>query len=785
MRRSFQCDNKRCDTHVIRPQGESVARNHPGRQPQDDRLLTGPRVHVIALLVAIKAAGAVSAPAQGPSPPGVSVHPIPATDTPVIVDGILDDPAWADAWRTELPYEVQPGDNADAPVRTEVLLTHDDRHLFVAFRAHDPDPRQIRAHLCDRDEAWSDDWVGVVLDTFNDERRNYLLLVNPLGVQMDNIEAWSNGDTAWDGIWTSAARMTDWGWTAELKIPFATLRFQRSEGPQVWGFDAIRGYPRNIFRQMGAFPRDRDNNCYLCQAIKIEGFAGVTPGRNLEIVPTLTSARTDQREDFPDGPLEQGAGEIEAGLTVRWGITPNLTLSGTLNPDYSQVEADALQLDINEPFELFFPEKRPFFMEAADFFETPLNTVYTRMMREPDWGAKISGKEGGHTIGSYVVQDQITNIVFPGSQESDSDSFEFENTSMVARYKRDLGARYTLGAIYTGREGDSYFNRVAGVDGDLRLSPKDRVLFQMLGSSTQYPDEVAEEYDQPLGEFDDLAAELLYLHTTRNWEWWAQYRDIGADYRADLGFMPKVDFRHTEAGFGHTWLPDGATWYSELELLTKVSFSEDQEGNLLEDELAVMFNYQGPLQSHSFIRPSRKREGYDGEEFDLNEVSLHTCLNPNRNTHAWLNLILGDQIDYANTRAGNRVQVTAGFWYRIGRHLYLEASDTHETMDVDPGWLYRANIAQMETAWQFNPRTFVRGILQYTDYNYNLDLYLDPEDLDDEERHLFTQFLFSYKVNPQTVIFVGYSDNSYAYNGAGLTQGDRTFFVKLGYAWLL
>jgi hypothetical protein len=356
---------------------------------------------------------------------------------------------------------------------------------------------------------------------------------------------------------------------------------------------------------------------------------------------------------------------------------------------------------------------------------------------------------------------------------------------MVARYKHDLGARYTLGAIYTGREGGEYFNRVAGVDGDLRLSSKDRLLLQILGSNTRYPNDVADDFDQPLDAFDDWAADLQYLHETRNWGWWAQYRDVGTEFRADLGFMPRVDFRHTEAGLSHTWLPGRSSWYSQMKLVTKVSFSEDQEGNLLEDELAAMFVYNGPLQSHSVIRPSRKREGYDGEEFDLDELFLRTSLKPNRHSQVWLSLTLGDQVDYANTRPGERVRVAAGLWYRIGSHLYLEARNTHENMDVDQGWLYRANIAQMETAWQFNPRTFVRVILQHTDYNYNLDLYLDPEGLDEQEQNLFTQFLFSYKVNPQTVIFVGYSDNSESYNGTGFTQADRTFFVKLGYAWVL
>jgi hypothetical protein len=193
--------------------------------------------------------------------PEQSPHHVPRTGGTITVDGALDEAAWASAWSYELGFEVTPGENIPAIVRTEVLLTHTDTHLYVGFRAFDPEPSAISAHLSDRDNIGNDDWVGVVLDTFNDERRDYLLLVNPLGVQLDQIETWPDGGTVWDGIWDSAARITDWGWSVEMEIPFSTLRFQRSEGPQVWGFDAIRGYPRNIFRQFGAFARDRGNNC--------------------------------------------------------------------------------------------------------------------------------------------------------------------------------------------------------------------------------------------------------------------------------------------------------------------------------------------------------------------------------------------------------------------------------------------------------------------------------------------------------------------------------------------
>jgi hypothetical protein len=755
--------------------------HHPllARQPQVRRAMTRFGAAAASLVLTGWWPGQLpAAPTADPVP-----NRIPRTTSAISIDGLLDEAAWRSAWTAELPYEVRPGENTPAPVRTEVLLTHDQSFLYVAFRAWDAEPSAIRAHLTDRDEAWSDDWVGVVLDTFNDQRRNYLFVVNPLGVQMDRIESWPGGSTPWDGIWQSAAQIADWGWSAELRVPFSSLRFQRSEGTQVWGFDAMRGYPRSVFRQMGSFPRDRSNNCYLCQALKIEGFAGVSPGRNLEIVPTLTSIRTDERPDFPAGDLVSGNAEVEGGLTARWGVTPNLTLSGTLNPDYSQVEADARQLDINEPFELFFDDKRPFFMEAADFFDTPLDVVYTRILREPVWGLKLTGKEGPHTVGSYVVEDEITNILLPGSQSSESVSLDQSNTSTVARYRHDLGERHTLGMLLTDRRGRGYSNSVAGIDGDLRLSETDRVVLQLLGSTSRYPDDLADEYDQPVGDFEDWAAELLYLHETRTWEWWAWYRDIGRDFRADLGFMPRVDMRLGEIGVGYEWLPTDSSWYSELDLKAALSHAEDQNGALLEDEAAVMFTYHGPLQSHSVIRPSSGREGYDGREFDIQRLFLHSCLKPNGSSHLWLDLEVGDQVDYDNTRPGDHVLVHGGLWYRIGRHLFLELQATNETMDVAEGWLYRANIAELTAAWQFNPRAFVRAILQRVDYDYNVELY--QADQAARYRELFSQLLFSYKLNPQTVLFVGYSDNSYGDHVNPVTLSDRTVFVKLGYAWVL
>jgi predicted porin len=183
------------------------------------------------------------------------------------------------------------------------------------------------------------------------------------------------------------------------------------------------------------------------------------------------------------------------------------------------------------------------------------------------------------------------------------------------------------------------------------------------------------------------------------------------------------------------------------------------------------------------VRPSRVREGYNGRNFDFSRLRLHFCGKPNGHSHAWLNLHGGGQVDYTNTRPGDFLNINAGLWYRFGRHLYVEPDYTRERMTVADAWLYTSSIGQLTASWQFNPRLFIRAILQYVDDEFNAEFYGD--DRDSEERLFFAQFLFSYKLNPRTVFFVGYSDNSSATQDYALTLSDRTLFVKIGYAWVL
>ena len=503
------------------------------------------------------------------------------------------------------------------------------------------------------------------------------------------------------------------------------------------------------------------------------------------MVPTLTASRTDVRDELPDGPLVAGGLDTELGVTARWGMTPNLTLSGAVNPDFSQVEADARQLDINEPFALFYDEKRPFFMEGADFFNTPMDAVYTRMIRDPAWGVKLTGKEGSHTIGGYIVQDDVTNIVVPGSQGSSGTSLEADNLSTVLRYQHDVGNRHTLGALITDREEThDYNNRIAGLDGDFRISEQDRITLQLLGSRLSTPTTSPLRSSSLTRASKISRPNSIYEHQTRTLSWWGVYSDVGTDFRADLGFMPRVDYRFGEVGANYAWNATATSWYSKIDLELKLNHSEDQTGILLDEEAEVQLTIQGPLESFVEVQPSHRREGYGGKEFEMNGLAL--LAQPQAEPQpASLDRPGGRRAGRLHQRpaSGDAVNVDLGLVYRLGRHLRIEVENLHETMGVDRGWLYRANIAQLEGTWQLNVRTFIRAILQHVAYDYNAELYEDGRSSSESEE-LFAQLLFSYKLNPRTVVFVGYSEDSRGDSGYDLTTASQSVFAKLGYAWV-
>jgi hypothetical protein len=730
---------------------------------------------VIVFQSALMAAGEESENSEG------IPRRVPRIDAEIKVDGYLDEEVWNEAVKIDANIEVSPGENIPAPVTTEVYIAYDNSNIYVAFKAYDPDPSQIRVNYCDRDNIWDDDWVLILFDTFNDERRCYDFACNPLGIQADIIESVSGGGGSWDAIWESDGRITEEGYIVEMAIPFSSLKFPREGGMQIWGFDAVRSYPRKVRHHIGSFPRDRNNNCYFCQLEKLTGFSDVIPGRDIELVPTFTSLVTQEREIDPLGPFNEDYSN-ELGFTSSWGLTNNLKLSATLNPDFSTIEADVIQVDINNPFEIWYPEKRPFFLEGDDFFETEIDAVHTRTLADPNFGIKLIGKEGNNTIGFFTAQDAVTNIVIPSLEGSDSETREMKSHGTVLRYLRDFGESSNIGLLLTDREGEDYYNRVFGLDGIFRLGKSDRVEWQALGSRTLYPEEVTSGYDQPTDAFTGRGVEIGYLHNTEKYNLFGEYKEMSPDFRADLGFENQTGFRFVDVGGNHIWRDGPEHWFTWMSIYVGADIGMDYDNNVRRKTLKGEFAYNGPLQSYFGVFGNLSRDFYEGEEFNTSYLNYWVGGKPAKwfNVNLWS--VFGNQIDYDNTRPGKGLQMGVSVTLKISPRLSVYLDHYYECLNISAGRLYTANREYIKLMYHFNERMFMRTIFQYANYKKDPFLYID--EVAPEEQEFLSQILLSYKINPRTGFYIGYTDNYFGDSDIGITQTDRGLFAKIGYAWI-
>ncbi|MEQ8315686.1 MAG: DUF5916 domain-containing protein [Gammaproteobacteria bacterium] len=712
-----------------------------------------------------------------------SNYDIPRVTSRPDIDGALAEGEWADAITVAITVETEPGENIPAPVDTEALLMEDGETLYVAFIAQDPEPGQIRAFYRDRDRLWDDDWVGIVLDTFNDERRAYEFYVNPLGVQADDI--WDDvnfrEDEAWDAIWDSAGQITNFGYTVEMAIPLRQLRFSPSDGPQTWGIDLVRQYPRDRENRLSVVPRDRDIVCYLCQLAKADGFADLEPGVNLVVIPTLTTIANESR-DPANGDWMGGDPEYEASLDVRWGISQDTYLNATINPDFSQVEADRIQLDINQTFSLFFPERRTFFLDGADYFDTFQNLVYTRNIAQPEIGAKLTGKTGPHTYGLLAADDEFTSFIVPRSLSSRVASLgQVSSEAVIGRYRYDIFDNSTIGGLVTHRQGDGYSNSVVSLDTTLRPNNQDAIYIQHMYSESEYPLQIQNQHGQA-ADLSDSSTVVEYQHNERNWDWRIGHYDWGKDFRADLGFINRVDYIYQVATLGRTWWGEGDDFFNRVRVALDYDRTEDQSGLLLEEEFEVFLNMNGPLQSSLFGLFGGSKTYWNGQYFDEQFNTLNISFLPTQNLELGLNMRFEDVVDFANTRLGSSTRLGPQVRYQFGRHLQLNLDHTWQEFDVDGGRLFTANLTSFRTTYQFNNNSFLRVILQYDDRDRNQDLYTFP--VESRSRELTTQLLYSYRVNAATRFFVGYSDAGFQDDSQdSIYQTNRTFFAKFSYAW--
>jgi hypothetical protein len=711
---------------------------------------------------------------------------LPHSTDAVEIDGVLDDAIWRSALSLPLTIETYPRENQTPEVETTAYLVENGDQLLIAFDARDPEPRSIRAYLRDRDSAFNDDFVGVVLDTFNDQRRAFEFFVNPYGVQMDLIQddVNRNESSAWNAIWDSAGEINERGFTVEMAIPFSQLRFPRADGEQTWGIDVLRFRPRAQRVRISNNAQDRNRNCYLCQFGKFTGFANAEPGRALELVPTLTATRTDSRAATGAGPLVRGDFESEAGLGLRWGITPDLTLDVALNPDFSQVEADFAQLEENATFALFYPETRPFFLEGEDYYTTPLQAVFTRTVADPDAGVKFTGRTGSNTIGVFATNDTVTNLLLPGPFGSQTTSLAQDSDAFVGRYTRGFGRTSTISALVTSREGDGYSNEVAGFDGRYFINDQSTLRFQYLDSRTRYPADVVAQFGQA-EELEGDAWRVEYRYGSRDWFAQIWHHDLDPAFRADSGFISRVGVVQDRFETNRTFYGDEDAWYTDYRIGLQGGRSETADGQFIDRNLQPFVSFQGPMQSFVRVGAGPRKEFWNGQTYDLDTGFVFSQFRPRSGLNVSMQIQRGETIDYTNSRMADQRRIQPQVDWNATRHLLVRLRYTNDRLSaVDGPTIFHANLTDLRLTWQFNVRSFVRLTLQDQNVERNVNLYMNRLLTDPSSSSLATQLLYSYKLNPQTVLFAGYSDNQLEDDlTRELEKTGRTLFLKLSYAW--
>lgn len=708
---------------------------------------------------------------------------IPRITVPPVIDGAIEQLEWASAETIMLDIETNPGENIPSQVVSQALIMEDGETLYVAFISWDPDVTQIRAFYRDRDGVGNNDRVGIVLDTFNDQRRAYEFHANPLGVQMDAINDDVNNryDNSWNAIWDSAGRINEDNYTVEMAIPLKQLRFNDQLPEQTWGVNFVRNYPRGRNFNISNTPRDRNRTCYLCDISKVQGFANLESGRNLEIIPTMT-ASLERDRDPKVGKWEQQDVDPEGSLDLRWGINQNIYLNATVNPDFSQVEADRTQLDTNTTFSLYVPERRTFFLDGADYFNTYLNLVHTRNIADPDFGAKITGKSGNHSYGLLSANDTVTSFLIPGSLGSSLATLgETESDISVMRYRYDVMENSAVGAVVTNRQSDDYRNTVYGVDGVFQLTNSDAITVQSLRSETEYPLLVQNRFGQ-LPSISDSTHVVDYRHRDRRWDWFATYVDYGEDFRADMGFINQVDYRKLTVRAGHTWRWGADNFFSRIWFAADWDKTLDQSGLELEEEVEFFLEMDGPLQSRLNGLFGGSETYWDGKYYDeqFNQVSVN--FRPDSDLFLNFYFRLEDVVDFANGGLGRSLRLGPEVTFSWGPHLQLNLEHQYQKFDVDGGTLFTANLTDGRITYQFSPRSFLRFTVQHTDQDREPGLYKRP--VQSRSRTLASQILYSFRLNAASRFFIGYSDAGFqndSYDSMETTN--RTVFAKLSYAW--
>jgi hypothetical protein len=707
----------------------------------------------------------------------------------ITVDGDLSEEAWRNATRIDRWYEVNPGDNTEPKVRNVGWLTYDDKALYAAFEFEDPNPKSMRAPYADRDDigGGSNDYAGVILDTRNTGHTGVFFVVTPRNIQYDSVSDDSSGeDASPDFFWQSATKIGERGWTLEIRIPFSSLRYKNVD-PQRWGIMLYRNYPREYHYQFFSAKLPRGGNCFICRENRLEGLERLPSGGHLVAAPYVSASESAHPAAGPGSRFVSEPVKPHGGVDVKFTPNADTVVDFTVKPDFSQIESDTAQISANERFALFFPEKRPFFLEGVDLFQTPIQAVYTRTITAPRWGGRITGKSAGVRYTVLVADDAGGgSAILPGPTGSDFASQDFGSTVAVARAKRDIGLSF-VGLLATDREARDgrAHNRVAGPDFQWRPSGSDVITGQWLVSDSRTPNrpDLASEWTGQ--SFHSQAGMLQWSRSLKHFDTFNQFKRIGDRFRADTGFIPQVGYREFVSFSGWTVRPKG--FVSRQRTFFGYEQQNDGQGSLISRKIEPGMGMDTRWGGFMQYRLTNDRVRSGERLFDRNRFNYIIFFAPSRRvSQIGLFGSAGQEIDFANSRRGRGISNELNATLNPTNHLAFQLTANLRRLNIDDATgasrrLFTAQVSRVKSTYTFSARMFARGILQYVSTRNDPSLFLNP--VRAKSGSLEGSALLAYKLNWQSVMFVGYGDTRELSEADRFEKQDRQFFVKLSYAF--
>ena len=710
-----------------------------------------------------------TAAAQTPARPTLTAV---RTDRPPVIDGRLDDAMWRTAALIDTFVQEEPIEGAPASERTEVRVAYDSEQLYIGIAAHYADVGLRRANRSDRDRTDEDDTVTVFLEPFLDYLRGYSFSVNGYGVQRDamivvqNATSDAGGNTSFNALYSSGGQLAEDGWTAEMAIPYKSLRYP-GRGPgeaHRWGFQVRRQIKSKDEAAVWA-PVSRADPNFLAQIGVLTGMTDFSTARNFELLPTFTAVHTgtlDTRTgSFTNADVEEG------GVDLKYGINSNLTFDFTYNPDFSQIESDNQQIEVNRRFAINFPELRPFFLEGREIYEIAggFRAVQTRKIVDPRYAAKLTGKVGTRTsLGLFFADDEA-----PGKVAATDPAFEKKAQTVLARVKYDLYRNAHVGVVFTDREFVRDYSRLLGFDAALPIGVTKNLGFRFYRSDRE--DIGARR--------SGWSTETTLRHNGRNLGWSLIQGAISPDFGSELSFIERTDQIESMPSISYRWYPE--TWIRNWGPNFGNNRLWDFKGDLQNEDYSprVSFSFAKNITLNTGF--TRSMERFQDIKFYKKGWSISSNVNTSRKVSLSVNYNHGDEIRFvSDPYLGKNRQygatITARPSSRLQSVLRLSTSRFVDRRGGDELTVFDVKILRSTTTYQFTPRLLVRNI-----WELNAGL---------GSRHTtFENILVTYRVNSGTVFYLGYDDrfrhgdaiNANLFPDTVYQRTNRAIFTKLSY----